>query len=60
MNDPMHEDKLCVCGHIELCHKQRKERTTFALPYCMGPTGYAFGAFSYGCSCEEFIEKEEQ
>jgi len=42
------KNKLCTCGHIESCHRE---------DWCHGPTGYAFGAVAYGCSCKKFEEK---
>ena len=44
----MNDIDLCTCSHIRECHGNSKVR------HCMGPTGYAFGAFSYGCPCKEF------
>ena len=44
----MSKTDLCTCKHIEECHGKSKAMV------CMGPTGYAFGAISYGCSCKGF------
>jgi len=39
--------KVCTnCGHIKECHRENT--------YCKGPTGYAFGAVAFGCTCTKF------
>ena len=44
----MSGDAMCSCGHIESAHRKMTN------PACLAPTGYAFGAFSFGCSCTTF------
>ena len=44
----MSDDAMCSCGHIESAHRKMTN------PACLAPTGYAFGAFSFGCSCTTF------
>jgi len=41
-------EAVCSCGHIESAHRKMTE------PACLAPTGYAFGAFSFGCGCRTF------
>ena len=50
----MNNTDLCTCEHIRECHGNSK------VQYCMGPTGYGFGAVSYGCQCKEFVEKIDE
>ena len=50
----MTDEILCRCGHNESSHRKPPS------PCCMAPTGYAFGAFSYGCPCKKFeVDGEE-
>ena len=44
----MSGDAMCSCGHVESAHRKMTD------PACLAPTGYAFGAFSFGCSCATF------
>jgi hypothetical protein len=47
MNKNKEVTKVCTnCRHIKECHREGT--------WCKGPTGYAFGAFAYGCTCEKF------
>ena len=44
----MSGEAVCSCGHIESAHRKMTD------PACLAPTGYAFGAFSFGCRCRTF------
>ena len=50
----LHEpSRQCTCLHVEALHEILHD----GRPRCRGATGYAFGAFSYGCTCDGFTER---